>query len=93
MEKLVSINRSGGGILFGCAPDQFAAQFARMGEPAFRARQLAEALYRQRVETLEQITTLPVSLRERLAAEGFEVGRPRIVQGFHSIDGTERYLV
>ena len=63
------------------------------GEPAWRGRQLAEALYRHRLGTLDKITTLPKLLRQRLAAEGWEVGRPRIAQVFRSVDGTERYLV
>ena len=42
---------------------------------------------------LDEITTLSKTLRGRLAAEGWQVGRPRIVQVFKSVDGTERYLV
>ena len=34
-----------------------------------------------------------MALRQRLADEGWEVGRPRIAQVFRSVDGTERYLV
>ena len=52
-----------------------------------------EAFIVQRVTDLGQITTLPLALRQRLAAEGWEVGRPRIAQVFRSVDGTERYLV
>ena len=63
------------------------------GEPALRGRQLAEALYRQRVAELDGITTLPKSLRQRLAGDGWQVGRPGIAQVFQSVDGTERYLV
>ncbi len=63
------------------------------GEPAWRGRQLAEALYRQLVTELDAVTTLPKALRQRLIAEGWQVGRPRIVQDFQSSDGTERYLV
>jgi 23S rRNA (adenine2503-C2)-methyltransferase len=54
---------------------------------------LAEALYRQRLASLDEITTLPKPLRRKLAAEGWEVGRPAIAQVFQSVDGTERYLV
>jgi 23S rRNA (adenine2503-C2)-methyltransferase len=50
-------------------------------------------MYRQRITELSEITTLPKPLRRRLAAEGWEVGRPQIVQSFQSADGTERYLV
>jgi 23S rRNA (adenine2503-C2)-methyltransferase len=32
-------------------------------------------------------------LREKLAAEGWRIGRTKIVQAFKSVDGTERYLV
>jgi 23S rRNA (adenine2503-C2)-methyltransferase len=62
-------------------------------EPAWRGRQLAEALYRQWITDLEQVTTLPKPLRGRLAEAGWTVGRPRIVQIYRSVDGTERYLV
>jgi len=63
------------------------------GEPAWRGKQFAEAMYRQRITELSEITTLPKPLRQRLAAEGWEVGGPKIVQVFQSSDGTERYLV
>ena len=55
--------------------------------------QLGEALYRQRTPSLDEITTLPVALRESLAAEGYTVGLPEIVQTACSVDGTERYLI
>ncbi len=79
--------------LFGLDAEALAALMEEMGEPAWRGRQLAEALYRQRVEDLSGITTLAKPLREKLAAEGWEVGRPRLAQVFQSVDGTERYLV
>jgi 23S rRNA (adenine2503-C2)-methyltransferase len=63
------------------------------GEPAWRGKQLAEALYRQRVTSLDAITTLPRPLRLLFRDAGWEVGRPQIAQIFHSVDGTERYLV
>jgi 23S rRNA (adenine2503-C2)-methyltransferase len=54
---------------------------------------LAEALYHQRIVEVEGITTLSKTLRQKLDREGWQVGRPRIVQIFTSVDGTERYLV
>jgi len=51
-----------------------------MGEPAWRGRQLSEAIYRQRVTKMGAITTLPKSLRERLISAGWEVGLPTIAQ-------------
>jgi 23S rRNA (adenine2503-C2)-methyltransferase len=79
--------------LFGLDAEALAACMVAAGEPAWRGRQLAEALYRQRVTELDAITTLPKALRQRLADEGWQVGRPRITQVFQSADGTERYLV
>jgi 23S rRNA (adenine2503-C2)-methyltransferase len=63
------------------------------GQPAYRARQLFEALYRQRVETLEQISTLPQEFRQSLSDKGMSVGLPGIAKKFVSSDGTVRYLV
>jgi len=79
--------------LFGLNAEALAACMVAAGEPAWRGNQLAEALYRQRVTELEAITTLPKVLRQRLADEGWQVGRPRITQVFQSVDGTERYLI
>ncbi len=63
------------------------------GEPAFRARQLFEALYRQRLDTIESISTLPLRLREVLSQSGLLVGLPAIQKRFVSGDGTVRYLI
>jgi 23S rRNA (adenine2503-C2)-methyltransferase len=79
--------------LFGLDAEALSAIMAETGEPAFRGVQLAEALYRQRIAELDDITTLPKLLRQRLAAEGWQVGRPAIAQLFQSADGTERYLI
>jgi 23S rRNA (adenine2503-C2)-methyltransferase len=64
----------------------------RLGEPDYRGKQLFEALYRQRVSGLEDITTLPRELRQRLAAE-FQLGLPRVEKKFVSCDGTVRFLM
>ncbi len=63
------------------------------GEPAFRARQLFEAVYRQRSDSLESITTLPLGLRSVLSNSGFQIGLPKIEKKFISSDGTARYLI
>ena len=79
--------------LFGLNQEALAALMVNLGEPGWRGSQLAEAIYHQRVTSLSEITTLPKSLRQRLAAKGWEVSRPEIVQLFQSADGTERYLI
>src|SRR5438270_12501241 len=65
----------------------------KLGEPRFRARQLADAIFRQRRESLAEASNLPAGLMSRLAEAGIRVGFPRIEQKFTSIDGTVRYLV
>jgi 23S rRNA (adenine2503-C2)-methyltransferase len=64
-----------------------------IGEPAYRAKQLLEAVYRQRVESVDEISTLSQPLRARLTEKGFSIGLPRIEQRFVSQDGTVRYLI
>jgi 23S rRNA (adenine2503-C2)-methyltransferase len=79
--------------LFGLNTAALTKLFVELGERPYRGRQLADALYRQRVSHLDEITTLPQALRDRLSAGGWEVGRPRIAETFRSVDGTERYLI
>ncbi len=61
-------------------------------EPPYRGRQLFEALYRQRVESLAGITALPQTWRGQLA-QSYAIGLPAIQKKFVSIDGTVRYLL
>jgi 23S rRNA (adenine2503-C2)-methyltransferase len=63
------------------------------GEPPWRGKQFSEAIYRQQITELYEITTLPKALREKLVAKGWRIGRPAIAQAFRSVDGTERYLM
>jgi 23S rRNA (adenine2503-C2)-methyltransferase len=79
--------------LFGLDAKALAARMVELGEPAWRSRQLSEAIYHQHVTKISEITTLSKSLRHKLTDEGWEVGRPEIVQTFQSADGTERFLV
>jgi 23S rRNA (adenine2503-C2)-methyltransferase len=88
-------NRLSGSLqsLFGKNVAELSACMEAMGEPKWRGRQLAEAIYRQRIVEVDAITPLPKALRQQLVNEGWQIGRPRIAQVFTSVDGTERYLV
>ena len=79
--------------LFGRSRAELDSLVSSLGQPAYRARQLEEALYRQWVSDLDEVSTLPKVLRQSLDASGFEVGLPQIVDTFRSVDGTERYLI
>jgi 23S rRNA (adenine2503-C2)-methyltransferase len=63
------------------------------GQPAYRGQQLFNAMYRQKVERMDQVSTLPMEYRARLADEGWVVGLPAIARKFVSSDGTVRYLM
>src|SRR5258708_449466 len=60
--------------------------------PRFRARQIYDAVYRQKVSDLVDISTLPAEFRKDLATH-HEVGLPGIAASFQSTDGTVRYLL
>jgi 23S rRNA (adenine2503-C2)-methyltransferase len=79
--------------LFGLTKPELTELMAGLGQKNYRAVQLGDALYKQRVGTLDEVTTFPAALREQLAAEGYEVGLPEMVQTAKSVDGTERYLM
>ncbi len=60
--------------------------------PPYRARQLYEALYAQRIAAIEEATALPAALREHLARE-WRIGWPEIAATFTSTDQTRRTLL
>jgi len=79
--------------LLGMDREEIAALVSEAGEPSYRAKQIMDAVYRQRVETLEEISTLPLDFREWLEQSGVAVGAARIENKFVSGDGTVRYLI
>jgi len=79
--------------LLGMDRGELSALVAEAAEPRYRGKQILEAVYRQRVESLAEISTLPQGFRERLQQQGVTVGTPRIENKFVSGDGTVRYLI
>ncbi len=79
--------------LLGLEHDEIARLVDEAGEPAYRAQQILDAVYRERVESAEQISTLPQQFRQDLLGQGVSVGWPRIEKKFASEDGTVRYLM
>jgi len=79
--------------LLGLDHAEIAALVESEGEPAYRAQQIVEAVYRQRVDSIDQISTLSQQLRARLTEKGVSIGLPAIEQQFVSQDGTVRYLI
>ena len=79
--------------LLGMDRVELASLVDSMGEPGYRTSQVLDAVYRQRVDRIEQISTLPQQFREKLTVEGVSVGLPAIEKRFVSRDGTVRYLI
>ena len=87
------MTRTANTSLLGLEHDEIARFVEEAGEPAYRAQQILDAVYRQRVESAEQISTLPQRFRQDLEGQGVWVGWPRIENKFVSEDGTVRYLI
>ena len=79
--------------LLGLTAQELTALVVDSGQPAYRGQQLFDAVYRQRIETLEQISNLPLEYRALLGEQGWRVGLPAISRKFVSGDGTVRYLM
>ncbi len=79
--------------LLGMDRAELASLVDSLGEAAYRANQFLEAVYRQRVDSIDNISTLPLELRTKLVQGGISVGLPRIERRFVSVDGTVRYLI
>jgi 23S rRNA (adenine2503-C2)-methyltransferase len=87
------MTKSSTSTLLGLGREEIASLVSQAGEPGYRAKQIMDAVYRQRVETLAEISTLPQEFRERLERDGVTVGTARLEKKFVSVDGTVRYLI
>ena len=81
--------------LLNCTPtmarETLAAFFTRIGQPAYRVRQVVQHLWQKPAASFATMSNLPKSLRELLAAE-FELPRLEIAARQRSKDGTEKFL-
>lgn len=62
-------------------------------QPSYRGQQLFHALYAERANSIEAISTVPKHFRARMAEQGFVLAAPEIEKKFVSSDGTVRYLI
>lgn len=72
--------------------DSLSDRLRARGEPAFRARQILDWLYKKRVRSWEEMTNLPKPLRVWLA-ETFELLPARLVLNRQSEDVTDKLLL
>ncbi len=79
--------------LLGLDRTELQALVQESGEPAYRAQQLLDAIYRKRVASIEEISTLPAQMRQKLTGAGYSIALPKVDKKFISQDGTVRYLI
>ncbi len=79
--------------LRGLALDELEHLLTSLGEPRYRAAQVAEWIFKHAVADFDAMTNLPKALRRRLATEyGLSSARP-VGHLRSSIDGTEKLLL
>jgi 23S rRNA (adenine2503-C2)-methyltransferase len=78
--------------LFGLDRDSLRAQFAQMGEAAYRADQVMLWIYRRGMADFEGMTNLGKDLRGRLA-QHFVIEPPQLVAEQVSTDGTRKWVL
>lgn len=77
--------------LTGQSPDQLAAWLKEAGEPAFRAGQILEWIWKKKVTAIDAMTNLPAPLRGKLA-ESFRLGALEHTHTQGSADTTRKFL-
>ena len=60
--------------------------------PKYRAKQITNWLYSRRVKSIDEMSDLPVMLRNKMKQDGYVVGRSEPYEMLRSSDGTEKYL-
>jgi 23S rRNA (adenine2503-C2)-methyltransferase len=78
--------------LLDLTPEELQEWVAQQGQPAYRAAQIRNWLFEKRAGGFEEMTNLPKSLRERLAAE-FVLWTSRATVHKQAEDGTEKLLL
>src|ERR1700758_2001357 len=79
--------------LLGLDRAELGAMMEARGEPGYRGQQVSEALYRQRVHSIGQISNLPQGLRTKVENQGEMVGLHQIEKRCVSQDATVLYLM
>lgn len=87
------MNNPANNSLLGMDRSELTSLMEAVRQPSYRAQQLLEAVYRQRVDSIDDISTISRQLRSKLSEMAFTVGLPGIEKRFVSQDGTVRYLV
>ena len=71
--------------------EELSAYLAQHSQPAYRAKQIADWLYKKRVGSYDAMTDLPQALRGQLAAD-FSFPKAEVVRVLGSKDTTQKFL-
>ncbi len=77
--------------IYSCSLEELRAHLAEHGQPAYRAKQITDWLYKKRVASYDAMTDLPQALRTYLA-EHFELRPLELVRLLGSKDTTQKFL-
>ncbi len=72
--------------------EELFTELAKLGEPAFRAKQIWNWIYARGIKSFDEMTNIKKELRAILA-QNFSLKRPEISKDFISFDGTRKFLV
>lgn len=80
--------------LFGLSQSDCEALACRLGEKAFRGKQLYQWIYQNRADSVEACKNLPKSFKQSLEQNGYDIVYPQIVKVQQDPkDGTRKYLL
>ena len=71
--------------------EELTSRVVETGQRSYRAKQIADWLYKKRVTSYDAMTDVPQALRTALAAE-FDIAPPEIVRVLGSKDTTQKFL-
>jgi len=71
--------------------DELTAKLAKLDEPAYRVDQVLQWVYQKGADSFDQMTNLPATLRQKLAAS-FELNAVHSLKTRHATDTTEKFL-
>ena len=73
--------------------EELTERLTQLGQPKFRGKQIYSWLHEKRVDSFEEMSNLPASLRQQLE-QRYYINRLSIIKKLVSkIDGTQKYLL
>ncbi|HIT70964.1 MAG TPA: 23S rRNA (adenine(2503)-C(2))-methyltransferase RlmN [Candidatus Scatovivens faecipullorum] len=71
--------------------DELKEELKKIGEKPFRAEQIFKWLYKDKIDSFDEMTNISLELRKKLK-ENYTFGLFKVVKKLESVDGTKKYL-